>query len=172
MSILFTMTSCMLSKPLRDLNNFRIKMATTEQQHRIPTCEFYSSSFRQGSCKFVVTIKIGQTFHGKSWGKAVGTFRSCGSWRDTQIYLAAASSGKSVPTCYAIADFVSSSVEEEIVVGSNGSHQVVLKSGPKKPKLENITFAQWSVANLAILYKLVEDVTQLHKYVRLFILHH
>ena len=55
-----------------------------------------------------------------------------GSWRDPQIYLAAASSGKSVPTCCEIADFVSSSVEEEIVVGSNGSHQVVLKSGPQK----------------------------------------
>lgn len=80
-----------------------------------------------------------------------------GNWRDPQIYLAAASSGKSAPSSYDITDFVSSNVEEEIVVGSNGTQQVILKSGPKKPKLESITLAQWSVANLAILYKLVED---------------
>ena len=40
------------------------------------------------------------------------------------------------------------------MVGGSGSNQVVLKSGPKRPKLENVTLAQWSVANLAILYKL------------------
>lgn len=79
------------------------------------------------------------------------------SWRDPQIYLSAAAVGKSVPSCYDITDFVAGNVEEEIIVGGNGAHQVVLKTGPKKPKLENITLAQWCVANNAILYKLVGE---------------
>ena len=32
--------------------------------------------------------------------------------------------------------------------------RIVVKSGPKKPKLENLTLSQWSIANLAILYRL------------------
>ena len=79
------------------------------------------------------------------------------SYRDPQIYLSAAANGKSASTHYDIVDFVSGNVEEEIVVGGSGSHQVVLKSGPKKPKLESITLAQWTIANLAILYKLNGD---------------
>ncbi|MES9970253.1 MAG: hypothetical protein ABW092_09480, partial [Candidatus Thiodiazotropha sp.] len=79
------------------------------------------------------------------------------SWKDPQIYLSAAASGKSAPTHYDITDFVATNSEEEIFVGGNGTQQVVLKSGPKKPKLENVTLAQWSVANLAILYKLLGD---------------
>ena len=79
------------------------------------------------------------------------------SWRDPQIYLSAAAAGKSVPFCYDITDFVAGNVEEEIIVWGNGAHQVVLKTGPKKPKLENITLAQWCVANYAILYKLVGE---------------
>lgn len=79
------------------------------------------------------------------------------SWRDPQIYLAAAATGKSNPTFYDITEFVTGSMEEEIVVGGNGAQQVVLKSGPKKPKLESVTLAQWSVANLAILYRLLGD---------------
>ena len=38
-----------------------------------------------------------------------------------------------------------------------GEQQIVVKLGPKKPKLENLTLSQWSIANLAILYKLVGD---------------
>lgn len=79
------------------------------------------------------------------------------SWRDPQIYLAAAASGKSNPTFYDITEFVTGNMEEEIVVGGNGAQQVVLKSGPKKPKIESVTLAQWSVANLAILYRLLGD---------------
>ena len=76
------------------------------------------------------------------------------SWRDPQIYLASAANGKSTPSYYDITDFVGGNVEEEVVIGESGSHQVVLKAGPKTPKLEIISLAQWSVANLAILYKL------------------
>ena len=83
------------------------------------------------------------------------------SWRDPQIFLESAASGKSAPTHYDITDFISNTVEEEIVVGGNGTQQVIVKSGPRKPKLENVTLAQWSVANLAILYKLVAE-SKLH----------
>lgn len=76
------------------------------------------------------------------------------SWKDPQIYLSSAANGKSAFTHYDIVDFVSGNVEEEIIVGGSGSHQVIVKSGPKKPKLENVSLAQWTVANLAILYKL------------------
>ena len=34
---------------------------------------------------------------------------------------------------------------------------VILKSDPRKPKLEAVTLAQWSIANLGILYKLLEE---------------
>lgn len=40
------------------------------------------------------------------------------------------------------------------MVGGQGDQQLVVKSGPKKPKLESLTLSQWSIANLAILYKL------------------
>ena len=76
------------------------------------------------------------------------------SWKDPQIYLSSAATGKSAPSYYDIIDFVGGGVEEEVIVGNTGSHQVVLKSGPRKPKLENVSLAQWTVANLAILYKL------------------
>ena len=82
------------------------------------------------------------------------SFGQTQSWKDPQIYLASAANGKSAPTYYDITDFVSGNVEEEIVVGGSGSHQVVLKSGPRKPKLDNVSLSQWIVANLAILYKL------------------
>ena len=79
------------------------------------------------------------------------------SWKDPQIYLSRAALGKSSPSQYDITDFVTGMVEEEVVVRGNGSHQVVLKSGPKKPKLENVTLAKWCEANNAILYRLVGE---------------
>ena len=33
-----------------------------------------------------------------------------------------------------------------------GEQQIVAKAGPKKPKLENLTLSQWSVANLAMVW--------------------
>lgn len=75
-------------------------------------------------------------------------------WR---ILLESAASCKSAPTYYNITQFVNNQVEEKIVVGGNGAQQVVLKSGPRKPKLEKVTLAQWSVANLAILYRPVSE---------------
>ena len=69
---------------------------------------------------------------GLSSNNQLGHSDIAGSWRDPQIYIASASSGKSASSCYEITDFVSNNVEEEIIVGSNGSQQIVVKSGPKK----------------------------------------
>ena len=35
----------------------------------------------------------------------------------------------------------------------------IFRSGPKKPKLENLAVNQWSVANIAILHQLVQNST-------------
>ena len=48
-------------------------------------------------------------------------------------------------------------MEEEVVVGGQGEQQLVIKAGPKKPRLESLTLSQWSVANLGILYKLANE---------------
>ena len=47
-------------------------------------------------------------------------------------------------------------MKEEIIVGGSGSQQVVVESGPKKTKLGNDSLAKWTVANLAILYNLIQ----------------
>lgn len=39
----------------------------------------------------------------------------------------------------------------------SGEQQLVIKSGPRKPKFDSLTLSQWSVANLAILYRLVDE---------------
>ena len=78
------------------------------------------------------------------------------SWNDPQIHLTTAA-GKSTPSYLDICDFVQTSIEEEVVLGSQGDQQIIVKSGPKKPRIENLTLSQWSVANLAILYRLVGE---------------
>lgn len=78
------------------------------------------------------------------------------SWQDPQVHIANAT-GKSASPYYDICDFVPNVVEEELVVGGQGEQKLVLKSAPKKPKLESLTLSQWSFANLAILYKLVGE---------------
>ena len=75
------------------------------------------------------------------------------TWNDPQIHLSTAAD-KSVCSHYDICDFVQCSIEEETIIGGQGDQQIVVKSGPRKPKLENLTLSQWSIANLAILYKL------------------
>ena len=78
------------------------------------------------------------------------------SWNDPQIHIASAT-GKSTSTFLDICDFVPHSIEEDLVVGGQGDQQLVIKSGSKKPKLESLTLSQWSIANLAILYRLVNE---------------
>ena len=75
------------------------------------------------------------------------------SWQDPQVHIATAT-GKSSSAFYDICGFVPTAVEEEVVIGGQGEQQIVVKSGPKKPKLENLTLSQWSIANLGILKSL------------------
>ena len=78
------------------------------------------------------------------------------SWSDPQVHITTAT-GKSTLTHYDICDFVPHVLEEEMVVGGLGDQQLVIKSGPTKPRLESLTLSQWSIANLAILYKLANE---------------
>jgi hypothetical protein len=81
------------------------------------------------------------------------------SWQDPQLCL------KTVPLLDSkhldIVDFVSSSsimsqsASENLISSSEGG-QLVFKSGPLKPKLESVTLCQWSMANISIMYKLLE----------------
>lgn len=58
------------------------------------------------------------------------------SWNDPQIHIASAT-GKSAASYYDICDFVPQNVEEELIIGGNGDQTIVVKSGSKKPSLEN-----------------------------------
>ena len=78
------------------------------------------------------------------------------SWQDPQIHIATAT-GKSGLSYLDVCDFVPHSVEEELVIGGQGEQQVVVKSGPKKPKLETLSLSQWSIVNLSILYRLTNE---------------
>ncbi|MEW8546117.1 MAG: hypothetical protein AB2693_21565 [Candidatus Thiodiazotropha sp.] len=105
--------------------------------------------------------RLGASTSTATQGFSQSTTASCQSaaqpsWADPQIHIATAY-GKSAPTYLDICDFVTSNVEEELIIGSHGDQQILVKSGPRKPKLENLTLSQWSVANLSILYKLSRD---------------
>ena len=78
------------------------------------------------------------------------------SWADPQVHLRMA--GKIDVTYYDITDYVNVSGARDRVLneGPDGL-QVVVKTGPAKPKLETLSQAQWSLANLAILDKLVGE---------------
>ena len=45
------------------------------------------------------------------------------------------------------------------VVSTNDEFQLICRAGPKKPRLERLAVNQWSVANIAIMHKLVQDGT-------------
>ena len=62
-------------------------------------------------------------------------------WNGPQIHIASAT-GKSVGSIYDICEFVPSTLEEEVLLGGNGEQSVVVKSGPKKTLLENLTLSQ------------------------------
>ena len=79
------------------------------------------------------------------------------AWNDPLVHISTAS-GKSVTQYLNICDIVQSTVihEEDVILGGQGVQRIVMKSGQKKPCLENLTLSQWS-ANPSILYKLVGD---------------
>ena len=63
------------------------------------------------------------------------------SWNDPQIHIASAT-GKSASTFLDICDFVLQSTEEDLSIGGEGDQQLLIKSGPKKPRLESLTLSQ------------------------------
>lgn len=78
------------------------------------------------------------------------------SWQDPQIHLRNA--GRSSEVKYLdITEFIMDSGAAERVLSENDGTQVIVRSGPSKPKLETVTKDQWSLANLAILNKLVSE---------------
>ena len=83
------------------------------------------------------------------------------SWQDPQIYLKSLGCPRSQTCHYDIVDFIDmsgASLREEFVSGSaNG--QLIFKSGPAKPKLDQVNQTQWSIANLAIMYRLLQEGT-------------
>ena len=44
-------------------------------------------------------------------------------------------------------------------MSTNDEFQLICRAGPKKPRLESLAVNQWSVANIAIMHKLVQDDT-------------
>jgi len=80
-----------------------------------------------------------------------------GLWQDPQVHLRSSASGRSNNAHYDVVDFIGKdSVEEEVVAGTLEGRQIIVKSGVKA-KLEAITLSQWSIANLAILYRLLGE---------------
>lgn len=78
------------------------------------------------------------------------------SWQDPQVHLRNAGRSSEVKFLD-ITDFIMDSGAAERVLSENDGTQVIVRSGPSKPKLETVNKDQWSLANLAILNKLVSD---------------
>ena len=76
------------------------------------------------------------------------------SWQDPQIHLKS-STGKTA--YYDIVDFVGieAEVPEEVVMQTKDGPQLVLRTNARKPRLEAVSLSQWSIANVAILHKLM-----------------
>ena len=78
------------------------------------------------------------------------------SWQDPQVYLKSVANSKS--QCYNIVDFVDvNHSTSERVLSAGEDMEIICRSGSRKPKLEGLTISQWSLANIAILYKLFQD---------------
>ena len=89
------------------------------------------------------------------------TFEHCatipGLWQDPQVHLISSATGRSANVHYNVVDFTGKdAVEEEVVAGTHEGRQIIVKSGVK-PKLEAITLSQWSIANMAIIYRLLGE---------------
>ena len=83
------------------------------------------------------------------------------TWQDPQLCFKTVDNNLTSKH-FDIVDFVSSNVggvnmgHENLLSDASGG-QLVFKSGPAKPKLESISLSDWSVANLSIMYKLIES---------------
>jgi hypothetical protein len=81
------------------------------------------------------------------------------SWQDPQVFIKSVS-GTTRSTCYNIVDFVDNHIynaQSERVLSTGDEFEIVCRAGSRKPRLEQLTISQWSLANLAILYRLVEE---------------
>ena len=60
-----------------------------------------------------------------------------------------------------IIDFVNNIIphEDERMIGNNigGSTRLLVKYGKRKPKLESVTVAQWTIANTCIMNQLISS---------------
>jgi len=75
----------------------------------------------------------------------------------TPIHLLTMARGRSACPYYDITDFVAwDTIEEDILAGTKEGKQIVVKSRVKA-KLDSITLSQWSIANLALLYRLMRE---------------
>ena len=79
-----------------------------------------------------------------------------GTWQDPQIHLLTRASGRSACPCYDITDFVTGEKTADITAESQEGKYIVIKSGDTA-KLESITLSQRSIANLAIMYRLLGE---------------
>lgn len=64
------------------------------------------------------------------------------------------------PNYYDIVDFVPFANCEQVettVSGGGNEPELVIKSGQSKPKLHDVSFPQWSAANMAILDRLIDE---------------
>ena len=167
-----TQQSDMTTASLSDEQSGRITSEGSAQQDNIQQCrtnddvhllmhELQSGQFQERHLGSAPVLS--QTFSGgvtlPTQGSAVNCVQSdiSYSWNNPQVYLAAAASGKSAIPYYDITDFVADNTEGETLIPGNSSQEVIFRSGPQKVKLENVSLAQWSVANLAILHKLVGE---------------
>ena len=80
-----------------------------------------------------------------------------GLWQDPQVHLVSSATGRSCNVHYDVVDFIAKdTVEKEVVAGTQEGRQIIVKSRVK-PKLEAIILSQWSIANLAIMYRLLGE---------------
>lgn len=91
-------------------------------------------------------------------GRNIGFLGENFSWQDPQIYIKSLTNTQD--NYHDIVDFVSAcgtSFNDETLLSHSSTGQLIFKSGPSKPKLELISLCQWSMASLAILYKMLEE---------------
>ena len=84
------------------------------------------------------------------------------TWQDPQLCFKTVDNFACSSKHFDITDFVSSNmggatIGHESLLSDASGGQLIFKTGPVKPKLESITLCDWSLANLSILYKLLES---------------
>lgn len=76
------------------------------------------------------------------------------SWKDPQVFLKSVDPNVDYYDIVDFVDFKGNTSDEKLLSEASGG-TLIFRSGPAKPKLENLNVTQWSIANLAILQKLL-----------------